>query len=98
MGDSIDRYLQHDAAGDQVCGRTVAGLDVASFCYSVSPPHFVIMGPNDAKIGKELTTMCTVEDVDQKIIEVFGTIPDNWKLLCWYLLETLLYHKKTLLQ
>jgi hypothetical protein len=40
MGGVFDRYVQYQAAGDQVCGRTVAGLDVNSYEFSVSPPFF----------------------------------------------------------
>lgn len=40
MGNVKDRYLQHAPDGDQVCGRTVAGLDVNSYRFSISPSHF----------------------------------------------------------
>jgi hypothetical protein len=33
-----DRYIKYAEAGDRVCGRTVAGLDVYSHKFSVSPP------------------------------------------------------------
>jgi hypothetical protein len=40
MGGTVDRYIQLEAAGDQVCGRTVTGLDVNSFQFGISPPFF----------------------------------------------------------
>lgn len=41
MGGVKDRYLQYEEAGDQVCGRTVAGLDVNSHKFAVSAPFFI---------------------------------------------------------
>jgi hypothetical protein len=40
LGNVQDRYIQFATAGDQVCGRTLAGLDVCSHEFAISPPHF----------------------------------------------------------
>lgn len=37
---SEERYLQDEAAGDQYCGRTVAGLNIMSAEFAALPPHF----------------------------------------------------------
>jgi hypothetical protein len=66
MGNVKDRYLQHQAAGDQVCGETVAGLDVNSERFSISPPHFIIKdaGDNERDNTSESTTNgCTGDDI-----------------------------------
>jgi hypothetical protein len=36
----VDRYAHYQAAGDQVCERTVAALDINSYKFGVSPPFF----------------------------------------------------------
>jgi hypothetical protein len=40
LGGVVDRYAQYQAAGDQLCGRTVAGLDIYLYKFGVSPPFF----------------------------------------------------------
>ena len=40
MGKVKDTYIQYEAAMDQYLGRIVAGLNVNSFQFSVSPPYF----------------------------------------------------------
>ena len=42
MGHVKERYLQYEKAGDQYLGRVVAGLDVNSVNFAVSPPYFEI--------------------------------------------------------
>jgi hypothetical protein len=96
MGNVKDRYLQHQAAGDQVCGRTVAGLDVNSECFSILPPHFIIKDARDNQrddTSESTTNGCTGDDIDNAIALVFGSVPQTWKLLSWYLLASLLFHR-----
>jgi hypothetical protein len=91
MGNVQDRYLQHQAAGDQVCGRTVAGLDVNSERFSLSPPHFVI---NEASgDGVSGVDGCKANDVDEAIDTVFGAVPQTWRMLSWFLLASLVFHR-----
>jgi hypothetical protein len=40
MGKVKDTYMQYEAAQDQYVGRLVAGLNIHSFEFSVSPPYF----------------------------------------------------------
>lgn len=87
MGNVKDRYLQHMAAGDQVCGRTVCGLDVASHKFSVAPPYFQILST---------TIDCNEADVDEGIAKMFGNLPLNWLLLARYLLASMLFHRSML--
>ena len=82
MGGVKDRYLQYQEAGDQVCGRTVAGLDVNSHRFSVSPPFFDVPCEN-ANIAKM---------IDATITTVFGPVQLQWMLLSRYLLASLVLH------
>lgn len=103
MGGTKDRYLQFEAAGDQVVGRTVAGLEVHTFRFLVSPPHFQLRDPNetvdttDDESADGRATTCHLV-VDEAISEVFGPIPEKWNLLSWYLLACLLYNRKFMRQ
>jgi len=72
VGNTKDRYLQHAEAGDQVCGRTVAGLDVNSHRFSISPPFFKA---DDKSKEKE---------VDNSVTAIFGPVPLLWHLLARY--------------
>jgi hypothetical protein len=40
VGGVVDRYVQYQAAGDQLCGRTVAGLYINSYKFGVTRPFF----------------------------------------------------------
>ena len=93
MGGTKDRYLQWEAAGDQVVGRIVAGLDVTSYKFLVSPPHFRLSDNHSQDTDEGVRT--TPAQVDKTIDDVFGLIPDNWRLLCWYLLACLLFNRKS---
>jgi hypothetical protein len=88
MGNVKDRYLQHQAAGDQVCGCTVSRLDVNSEQFSVSPPHFVMKS--------DVVDGCDAKSVDEAIDTVFGSVPHTWKMLSWLLLASLIFHRSWL--
>jgi len=91
-----DRCLQHSEAGDQLCGHTVAGLNVNSHEFAFSPPFFLVEdcgGGGSSGEGEEEDTP-TEEDVDQAIVTAFGTVPPRHRLLCHFLLASLLRHRQ----
>jgi hypothetical protein len=79
-----DKYLQHETAGDQVCGRTVAGLNVNSFKFGVSPPFF------DTK--EDETNAQNDLLIDSALVVVYGDISPVMQRLFRFLLASLLYH------
>ncbi len=95
-----DRCIHCEGAGDQVVGRTVAGLDVCSHEFAISPPHFVTGLKEDESSVEEHAGVdeCIAEsslleehEVDECISTVFPSVPDNWRLLARYLLASLLF-------
>ena len=64
MGNVKDRYIHHDAAGDHVVGRCVAGLNLNSKDFCVSSPVF------DTSVEKKDFQ----NDVDSAITSTFGDI------------------------
>jgi hypothetical protein len=84
MGDVKDHYLQHMAAGENVCGRAVNSIDVALHKFSVAPPQFQIV---------ESTNDCSKADVDEGITNFSGNIPLNCLILAWYRLASMLFHR-----
>lgn len=79
-----DRYLQYEAAGDQVVGRTVAALPASSHEFLVSPPRLLPTG-----------TLAEVEmlegDIDNAILSVFPDFGTMNLLLGRFLLASLLF-------
>jgi hypothetical protein len=75
----------------------VTGLEVTSFRFSVSQPHFknvsqildheeyICYPPPDKNT-------CTEEDIDTAIEMTFGEIPERWQMLARYFLASLLFH------
>ena len=43
--------------------------------------------------SESATNGCAGGDVDEAIALVFGSVPQTWKLLSWYLLASLLFHR-----
>ena len=48
MGPTLERYLKNGQAGDQFCGRVVAGLPQLTWKFAALPPHFKDVGAGDA--------------------------------------------------
>jgi hypothetical protein len=80
LGNVKDRYIHLAEAGDQVCGRALAGLDVNSHKFSVSPPFFAV------EVEEEIY-------VDNAITTLFGTPTYEWGLMIRHFLASLLYHR-----
>lgn len=93
-----DRYLQYEAAGDQLCGRTTSGLDVNSHSFAISPPHFLVekdsLTSSDDQSNSKQESNPTEDDVDDAISMAFGRVAPVRRLLCRFLLATLLFHKE----
>jgi hypothetical protein len=90
LGNVQDRYIQLVIAGDQVCGRTLVGLDVFSHDYVIFPPHRIFS--NTGLDSKDDTSSETTEEETFRLSEikevircVFGDIPTEWDLLARYL-------------
>ena len=64
MGGVKDRYIKYAEAGDRVCGRTVAGLDVNSHEFSISPALLDVSQEEEAQ-------------VDNAKLWVFGPTPES---------------------
>jgi hypothetical protein len=98
LGNVQDPYTQFATAGDQVCGRTLAGLDVFSHDFVISPPHLIFS--NTGLDNKDDTSSETTEEetfglseIKEVIQCVFGDIPTEWGFLARYLIASLLYHR-----
>jgi len=90
-----DTYLQYSEAGDQLCGRTVAGLDVNSHLFAISPPFFCVETTNKNTENEE-GNVVSDEEVDEGIEMVFGNVRPDRRLLCRFLTASLLYHRNWL--
>ena len=82
MGNVKDRYIHHDAAGDHVVGRCVAGLNLNSKDFCVSSPVF------DTSVEKKDFQ----NDVDSAINSTFGDILPKYRPLARHLLASLIFH------
>lgn len=56
MGKVRDTYLNYEAAQDQYVGRIVCGLNVNSYQFSASPPHF-LSSIGDEEIFNDMSTV-----------------------------------------
>jgi len=75
----------------------VAGLDVASFHFAASPPHYQIVGESEERFDAEESAtllVCTEEDVAKSITAAFGSVPTLWQMLCRFALAPLLFHRE----
>ena len=81
MGGVKDRYIKYAEAGDRFCGRTVAGLDVNSHEFSVSPPLI------DASSKEHEGDILQAKGI------LFGLTGAKWGLLLRFLLASLLFHR-----
>jgi len=102
LGTVKDTCLCWEAAGDMFCGRTVAGLDINSHEFAVSPPLITTTSrPKDTgesateAPGVELVEEegCTEADIDEAIAHLFPKSPLRWMLLMRHLVACLLYHR-----
>ncbi len=111
-----DHYLQYSEASDQLCGHTVAGLNVNSHEFALSPPFFLVHdgddddgdndkgdkgeGDDDINDKKSCNSVDTVtdRDINEAIVTAFGAVAIEHRLLCHFLLASLLRHRKWLQQ
>jgi hypothetical protein len=85
LGDVPDRYIFAGAGGDQVVGRTVAGLPINSKEFATLPPHF------------DATALQELNDIGwDNILEGYAHYPTGFKRVIPYLLASLLYHENYL--
>lgn len=57
MGKVKDTYIRYEAAQDQYVGRLVAGLNIHSFEFSISPPYFQTSVAENAHIKNDMDTV-----------------------------------------
>jgi len=75
-------YLQHSEAGDQVCGHTVAGLDVNSPRFAISPPFFMVHEEDGSSTSSD------------ELLGLFLIKEFLWNAICWCVLY--LHHCSTM--
>ena len=97
MGRVKDTYIKYEAASDHYVGRVVAGLNVHSEDFAVSPPMFKIRAssPNDTPTNNEEqdSTSCTEEDIVRDISILFPyVVTISLRYFARMCLATLLYH------
>jgi len=85
MGKVKDTYMQYEAAQDQYVGRVVAGLNVNSELFAVSPPYIKADAMREVHIIEDLATVFPF------------VIPTEANLLMKFCLASLLYSKTFLL-
>ena len=97
MGRVKDTYIKYEAASDHYVGHVVAGLNVHSEDFAVSPPMFKIRAssPNDTPTNNEEqdSTSCTEEDIVRDISILFPyVVTISFRYFARMCLATLLYH------
>ena len=92
LGKAFDIYWLFAEAGDQYCGRILAGLDPHSSDFEVLPPHF-IEGMENKTIKEGMTKsffyILKLQDIEDKV-NIIGLL-----LRC---LASVVYHSDTLLK
>jgi hypothetical protein len=86
MGKVKDTYIRYEAASDQYVGRVVAGLDIHSFEFSISPPFFQSMDTDSALVKEDM------QNVFPFVIET------KHMLVMRFCLASLMHSKNFLLQ
>lgn len=57
MGKVKDTYMRYEAAQDQYVGRLVAGLNIHSFEFSISPPFFLSSVVDNVSVKNDMETV-----------------------------------------
>jgi len=82
MGKVKDTYIQYEAAINQYVGRIVAGLNINSYKFSVSPPHL-----NPAYVDR-------IDIFQEDIRNVFPfVVPTEYQLVTQFCYASLVYFK-----
>jgi hypothetical protein len=86
LGQVKDTYIQYEAAQDQYAGRVVAGLDVNSHKFSVSPPFFLSSETDFALVKSD------IQDTFPFVIET------SYEQILKFCLASLMHSKSMLLE
>lgn len=87
MGNVKDKYIKYEAAADQRVGRTVAGLDVNSVEFGVSPPIYVQLSTSD-----RTADICKKNDREL----YFVVVPDQWLGVATLLTASIIYNRENM--
>jgi len=85
LGKIRDKYIFVSEGGDQLCGRTVCGLDFTDISFATLPPHF-----------KEEANEFLTEDFYEGIMPGYKKKPTGFRRCVPYLLASLVYHEEFL--
>jgi hypothetical protein len=86
MGKVKDTYIQYEAAMDQYVGRVVAGLNLQSHEFAVSPPYFVPSMEDEIELSSDMNSVFPF------------IIATEYRLLVKFCFASLLFGKEFLLQ
>ena len=86
MGKVKDTYIRYEAAMDQYVGRMVSGLDINSFRFSISSPHFLSPESIETSIQADIRTVFPF------------VITTEQKYMLKFCFATLLYSKSFVLE
>ena len=81
MGKVHDTYLRYERAGDQFCGRTVAGLPAMSPDFALLPPFFDAQTEDGKKLISDAVKTC------------FPYLPPHLARVGEFMLASLVYHE-----
>lgn len=87
MGDVKDRYIHHDAAGDNVVGRVVAGLNMHTEEFCSSAPLFVTAGGSTSG-----AVPCSERAVRDAMNTMFHETPARFQPLARHLMASVFFH------
>jgi len=92
MGKVKDKYIKYEAAGDQRVGRTVAGLNVNSIEFGVSPPIYITLEAENGTVSEARQRQAALcRKADSQFW--FGTVPQIWTGVVSRLVASLIYNR-----
>jgi hypothetical protein len=89
MGNVKDRYLKHEKAGDQYCGRLATGIDSMDAEFATSPPYFEWDLHNRTEIEQAITESIDLLCGQDSYVPLRG--------VATFLLASIYYHRRFLL-
>ena len=73
MGSVRDIYVLHEKAGDQYCGRILAGLPVNDHKFAISHPDFVLVQDGDTNESLAAKQADLEKHVNEVLNSIFGS-------------------------
>ena len=93
MGKVKDKYIKYEAAGDQRVGRTVAGLDVNSIEFGVSPPIYIVLKDSNGNVTSSRSRQADLSKQNDCQL-LFPRVPSIWRGIIVHLVASLIYNRE----